>query len=175
MLLLYAIHDWIGVPMHSQIVSIIREAIAEWRRDNSGCCTILLIGFVRKTKLTTAQDLLTIVQDLCADITAKVLFCDAHVSQQILKIIGSDCIVTWSEGLQRADLMVYLCKNNNIRFLDKKDMYDKKNFDFYDLDIPEHVPSNSQATFWPASSVLDFFIVNQTDRRFIRPPKKYRE
>ena len=158
-----------------EVVRVIEQEVALWEQQNTKNCNVLLLGLTYKPNVDDLREspALQIAQALSAKEKLSVLITEPHVTTKKLHKLFKDQIVPLTEGITQADIIVYLVAHQRFSVIDKKLLATKKVLDFCGaLYEPKKNSSHTEQLFWPARSVLDFFITNQdTNEKFYTPHK----
>jgi UDP-N-acetyl-D-mannosaminuronate dehydrogenase len=65
------------------------------------------------------------------------------------------------DGLSKADIIVFLVAHDRFKLIDRKLLSSKKVLDFCGVLYEPNTATNEEEIFWPARSMMDFFIANQ--------------
>ncbi len=181
-----AVDPWFLVesfPQHTQLVRTVREVnddkpkevissitkrVNQWRKDNIGTCTVLLLGVGYKPNVEDVREspALLIAKQLVGDSTMHALVTDPHVDRAELDTIFDDRVASMIGGLERADIVVFLVAHDRFKLIDRKLLEHKQVLDFCGaLYEPLRTPHDGEETYWPSRSAMDFFIVNQNIKR----------
>ncbi len=87
---------------------------------------------------------------------------DPHVDRMVLNGIFGDRVVSMIDGLDRANVVVFLVAHDRFKLLDRKLLEGKRILDFCGALYEASHQAGDEHMFWPAHSVMDFFIVNQS-------------
>ena len=93
-----------------------------------------------------------------------VMVSEPHVNTATLQKMFGDSAVNITEGVQQADVVVFLVAHNRFKAIDHKLLVGKKVLDFCGVLHVQHKEVDQEAIFWPARSIMDFFIVNQNEQ-----------
>jgi UDP-N-acetyl-D-mannosaminuronate dehydrogenase len=84
------------------------------------------------------------------------MVCEPHLNQKKLQAIYQDAAVTVAQGLEKADIIVFLVGHTRFKAIDKKLLQGKRVFDFCGV-LEEQTEHKKDDLYWPASS-LSFFM-----------------
>ncbi len=147
-----------------EVLRFIKQATAQKKKK----CTVLVLGLTYKADVDDLREspALGIAQELATWKDIELLVCEPHINKKKLHKLFKDKAVSLPEGLGQADVVVYLVPHTRFKAIDKKMLLGKTILDFtgmvYRQQQKEH---GDKKLFWPAHSVMDFFIVqhNQHD------------
>jgi len=94
--------------------------------------TILLLGLTYKPNVDDLREspALAIARELMQDKTNRYLVCEPHVKKEKLRQEFGDAVVTVQEGVEQADVVVYLVAHTRFRAIDEKRLEKKLLLDF---------------------------------------------
>lgn len=147
-----------------QVVASIQTVAQQWKQKHSKPCTVLLLGLTYKPNVDDLREspALAIAQQLVDDTTMQVLISEPHVNSAQLHNMFGDRIVSTTDGIARADVVAYLVGHQRFSVVDQRLLAGKKILDFCGILYEQHNQSDErEVMFWPARSMLDFFIANQ--------------
>jgi len=147
-----------------EVIRTIDKEVALWEQQNTHTCKVLLLGLTYKPNVDDLREspALKIAQELYKKNSYSVLIAEPHVNNKKLHTLFGDSIVNTSYGIEQADIIVYLVAHQRFSVIDTKLLSTKKVLDFCGaLYKPKKNANQSEQLFWPARSVLDFFITNQ--------------
>ena len=168
----------------NEVIAYIKHAIHQWHKQHrNNRCTVLLLGLTYKANVDDVREspALLIAQKLHNENNdgLHVLVSDPHANKDRLVTIFGDDVVTPTQGLERADIVVYLVAHTRFNVIDKKLLQGKRIVDFCGILHKQKKESNvKEYMFWPATydtltaqqikhgwqhGVLDFFITHQSD------------
>ncbi|MCA9770535.1 UDP-N-acetylglucosamine 2-epimerase (non-hydrolyzing) [Candidatus Dependentiae bacterium] len=146
------------------LVKKIKDTVASWQMKNTGTCTILLLGATYKPNVDDLREspALSIAKTLIQEKVGNLLVCEPYVNKESMIQHVGDCVVKASDGLEVADVVVYLVAHRRFKAIDRKLLRNKIVLDFCGLLYKGIEEAGKQEhLFWPARSILDIFISNQ--------------
>ena len=148
-----------------EVISCITQAVYEWRKQNMGSCRLLLLGVSYKPNIEDLREspALTIAKHMVTDPTMQVSISDPHVDRAVLNQLFGDRVVTMVDGLERADIVAFLVAHDRFKLIDRRLLDHKQIFDFCGALHESISRAGDDEMYWPARSVMDFFIANQTN------------
>ncbi len=141
-----------------QVMTAINYAVAQWQKTNTGTCTVLLLGATYKADVDDLREspALFIASTLTKQASYTVLVCEPHVNKNKLPAELAPHTVTVAEGLERADIVVYLVGHKRFKAIDTKVLATKKILDFCGaLHTPKPETTQQEYLFWPATSTIE--------------------
>jgi len=138
-----------------EIVAAIKKAVHRWSATHEGICTVLLLGATYKPDVDDLREspALHVAHLLQSSSEIELLVCEPHVPKKSLEVMVAGQIVTVTEGIERADVVVYLVGHKRFKALDKKSLADKTVLDFCGiLHEPRKIENTQEQLFWPARS-----------------------
>ncbi len=131
-----------------------------------GVCNVLLLGVSYKPNVEDLREspALCIAQQLSQDGTMRTLISDPHVEKHILNSLFGERVVGTMEGIEKADMVVFLVAHDRFKVIDRKLLEHKQIIDYCGaLYEPSQINHTGQEVFLPArSAMMDFFIMNQS-------------
>ncbi len=149
-----------------EVIACVLHEVHEWRKHNNGVCKLLLLGTSYKPNVEDIREspALYIAQQLVSNPMMHTMVCDPHVEAVAMQEFFGDRVVSSLEGIQQADIIVFLVAHDRFKVIDRKLLMYKKVIDYCGV-FQNHAIRSETSTeemFWPARSVMDFFIVNQS-------------
>ena len=146
-----------------QVIEMINQSIATWKNENNRVCNLLLMGISYKPNIEDLREspALTIAHAMKNNRTIKTMVTDPHVDRTTLDTLLEGNIVRMIDGLDSADIVVFLVAHDRFKLLDRRLLKGKKVLDFCSV-LYDSQPGITEDMYWPAHNVMDFFIVNQS-------------
>lgn len=131
------------------IYTAVRQVCNELKRN----CTVLLMGLTYKADIDDVREspALRIANMVREHSAIKMLVCEPHLNQKKLQSLYANAATTITEGLQQADIVVFLVAHTRFRAIDKKLLQGKKVLDFCGI-FNNAVKQEQDNLYWPASS-----------------------
>jgi UDP-N-acetyl-D-mannosaminuronic acid dehydrogenase len=140
-----------------QIVEYIYKAIRAWQVKHARRCTVLLMGQTYKPDVDDVREssAVRIAHMVKEHGGIRMLVCEPHLNQHKMQALYGDAAVQVSEGLEQADIVVFLVGHTRFKAIDKKILAQKQVLDFSGLrnTAQEH---DAQQLYWPAKSAAFF-------------------
>jgi len=141
-----------------EVIARIRTAAATWRTTHTKLPTVLLLGVTYKPNVNDVREspALYIARTLAFDTTMRIRVCEPHLNKTTLTQYVGDCVTTVSDGLQEADIIVYLVAHERFSAIDATATQHKIVIDCCGILHTNRKDTQTQEQFfWPASSVHD--------------------
>ena len=140
-----------------QAVEYIFKAVRAWHTKHARPCTVLLMGQTYKPDVDDMRESPAVrIADMVREHSGvRMLVCEPHLNQHKMKTLYGDAAIQVSEGLELADIVVFLVGHTRFKAIDKKILADKQVLDFCGMQYvsKEH---DVQPLYWPASSCAFF-------------------
>ena len=145
-----------------EIISIIKKEIEAWNATNKKLCNILLLGLTYKPDVDDLREspALYIAQQMSGMANINLMIAEPHIRQQKLFELFDQQAITIEQGIQNADIVVYLVKHKRFKAIDKKRLKNKLILDFCGITYKEKFNNEKSQK----SGMLDFFITNYKKR-----------
>lgn len=143
-----------------EIITRIYHEVTTWQQHHKKRCTVLLLGLTYKPDVDDLREspALLIARKLSENLAINLLVCEPHVKKAKLVSLFGDIIVSLDEGLAKADIIACLVGHTVFKHLEqRKDIIDCCGI----LYRSRKNVQKQEVVFWPAQSMLDFFIANQ--------------
>lgn len=147
-----------------EVVSCIQQAVHTWRKNNIGVCKVLLLGVSYKPNVEDLREspALSIATQLSQDGTMQAFVSDPHVDQHILNSLFGERAVGIIEGIQKADIVVFLVAHDRFKVIDRKLLDHKQIIDYCGVLYQSSSLGNSdEENCWPTPGMMNFFVTNQ--------------
>lgn len=147
-----------------EVVNCIQQTVHTWRKNNIGICKVLLLGVSYKPNVEDLREspALSIAQQLSQDGTMQTFIADPHVDQHILDALFGERVVNIIDGIQKADIVVFLVAHDRFKVIDRKLLDHKQIIDYCGVLYQTSALGNAdEEHYWPTPGMMDFFIVNQ--------------
>ena len=144
-----------------EVLQRIKEVVKNWQnRNDTKTCTVLLCGVTYKPNVEDLREspALLIVQELLNDNHLQIMVTDPHVETKKMHDLFEDH-VAGVECISQADVVVFLVAHDRFKLIDKKILASKEIVDA--CGVLQHISLHEDNSFWPARTVMDFFITNQ--------------
>lgn len=147
-----------------EVFSCIQDAVVNWKRNNTGTCTVLTLGLTYKPNVDDLREspalaVATLLSG-CDDIT--LLIAEPHISKKKSEQLFGSRIVSVQDGIARADIIVYLVAHKRFRAIDEKLLREKVILDFCGVRHECKQPKEGEeCMFWPAKSTVELSFLDQ--------------
>lgn len=140
-----------------QVVEYIFKAVRAWHSKHARPCTVLLMGQTYKPDVDDMRESPAVrIADMVREHSGvRMLVCEPHLNQHKMKALYGDAAIQVSEGLERADIVVFLVGHTRFKAIDKKILADKQILDFCGMQYVSK-EQDAQSLYWPASSCAFF-------------------
>lgn len=149
-----------------EVMNIISNAVDVWTKEHNKKPTVLLFGLTYKPNVDDVREspALHIAQTLMNKTSIDTRVCEPHIKNEVVQKLLNTDTVSITEGVEAADIIVYLVAHDRFKAIDQKLLQGKKMLDFCGLlHEPKQETVQQEMSFWPASSTLDFFIANHNE------------
>jgi len=150
-----------------EVLELIERAIEKFKTNNQEKCNLLLLGLTYKPDVDDLREspALLIAKTLCNKKDINLLIAEPHIKQKKLFDLFTHEAISVSEGIQKANIIVYLVGHKRFKAIDKKSLEDKIILDFCGITYKTKTALNPKNDIkkWKTSSILDFFITNTKD------------
>ena len=138
-----------------QVVEYVFKAVRAWYAVHARPCTVLLMGQTYKPDVDDMRESPAVrIADMIKEHAGvRMLVCEPHLNQRKMTALYGDHAIGVTEGLEQADIVVFLVAHTRFKAIDKKILANKQVLDFCGI---MHVHDDNQALFWP-TSVCSFF------------------
>jgi UDP-N-acetyl-D-mannosaminuronic acid dehydrogenase len=158
----------INIKRPQEVLNTIKIEIEKWQKQNNKTCNILVLGLTYKPDVDDLREspALLIAKHLCNTKNTKIMIAEPHIKQEKLFDLFPSQATSVSEGLQKADVIVYLVAHKRFKAIDKKLLANKIILDFCGITYKSKKPINLKSDIkeWKTSGMLDFFIANKNKR-----------
>ncbi len=155
-----------------EVLEYIYKATRQWCKEQQRSCNVLLMGLTYKPDVDDLRESPAVrIANMVREHNAiNMLVCEPHLNQKKLKNLYADAATTVTEGLQQADVVVFLVAHTRFRAIDKKLLHNKKVLDFCGVlqGVMHHKKEN---LYWPASS-LSFFMHDMPEQHSAEQQKQ---
>ncbi len=144
-----------GRPL--QVIEYIFRAVRQWCNETTQKCNVLLMGLTYKPDVDDVRESPAIrIADLVKEHgSVNMMVAEPHINQKKVSALYPNAAVSISDGLQKADIVVFLVGHTRFKAIDAKILKNKKVLDFCGI---LHTPkSENEQVYWPAQS-LEFFM-----------------
>lgn len=138
-----------------EIMNFIKQAIDRWNERHQRPCTILLMGATYKADVDDLREspALHIAQEMKQWKSINLLVTEPHVSEEMLKNLFGSHAVTIAQGIEQADIVVYLVKHKRFKAIESSLFIGKEILDFCGmLHEPKQTIDGQEHLFWPAKN-----------------------
>lgn len=141
-----------------EVLEYIYKAISQWCKEYTRSCNLLLMGLTYKPDVDDLRESPAVrIVDMIKEHNAiNLMVCEPHLNQKKLQAMYQDAAVTIAEGIENADIIVFLVGHTRFKAIDKKLLQDKRVLDFCGV-LEERSEHKKDDLYWPASS-LSFFM-----------------
>jgi len=124
-----------------EIIKIIEQTALYWQNKNRKTPTVLLLGLTYKPDVDDLRESPAIIisKALINKETMNILVSEPQVKQQKIVSLFKQETTSVTEGLQKADIVVFLVNHKRFKAIDKKLLSDKLILDFCGIN---HIPNN---------------------------------
>ena len=145
-----------------ETIARIKQAVQAWQKNNSGPCTVQLLGVSYKANVEDVREspALYVARAIAQDSTIKTIVTDPHVDSAFLSKHFGSAVLSLVDGFSRADIIVFLVAHDRFKLIDRTLLSTKKILDFCGV-LYEPTRASQEGIFWPARGMMDFFIANQ--------------
>ncbi|HZW61766.1 MAG TPA: nucleotide sugar dehydrogenase, partial [Candidatus Babeliales bacterium] len=138
-----------------ETIRCIQKAVEQWQPNHEKKCTVLVFGLTYKADVDDIREspALLIARHLATLPTIDLLVYEPHISKSKIDELFEDRTVSLTEGLHKADIVVFLVAHNRFKAIDVKMLATKKVLDFCGI-LHQRKPKSDQKEylFWPVSS-----------------------
>lgn len=146
-----------------EIVTHVYKMINQWCKEQQRPCNLLVMGLAYKPDIDDIREspAIAIANLLLEHQSINLLVCEPHLSQKNMSALYGDRAVSISQGLQQADVVLFLVAHTRFKAIDKKLLNGKTVLDFCGL--LHEAKKNEDVTYWPARSA-DCFMYEVTQQ-----------
>jgi len=140
-----------------EIVTHVYKAINQWCKQNQRVCNVLVMGLTYKPDIDDIREsaAIRIVDLLQEHQSVNLLLCEPNLSQKKMQTMYADRAVPISQGLQQADVIIFLVAHTRFKAVDRKLLDGKTVLDF--CGVLQESKKDEEHLYWPARS-RDCFI-----------------
>lgn len=155
-----------------QIVEYIYKAVRQWCAKTTKKCNVLLMGLTYKPDVDDIRESPAIrIADLIKEHgSINLMVCEPHINQKKLATLYPDAAVSLTDGMPRADIVVFLVGHTRFKAANKQLLQDKQVLDF--CGIWQDAKTDQKDVFWPAQSLNFFMPEGQQGSRPSSPTKE---
>ncbi len=141
-----------------EVLEYIYKAARQECKEKQRSCNVLLMGLTYKPDVDDLREspALRIANMVREHSAINMSVCEPHLNQKKLRSLYAGAATTVTEGLQNADVVVFLVAHTRFRAIDKKLLHNKKVLDFCGV-LEGAMQHKKENIYWPASS-LSFFM-----------------
>ena len=141
-----------------EVTTIIRDHIEKWETESLKNCKVLLLGLTYKPDVDDLREspALQIATQMSSQKNITVLVAEPNIKKQKLISLFPQNATSVDQGIQNADIIVYLVGHKRFKAIDKKLLKNKLILDFCGITYKEKF-SNTKTE---KNGMLDFFITN---------------
>ena len=134
-----------------EIVEHIFKAVRVWHAEHTRVCTVLLMGLTYKADVDDLREspALRIADMVKEHAGIRMLACEPHIQAHKAAALYPDAMTTVSQGIELADIVVFLVGHERFKVIDKKALAGKKILDFCGL-IPIDEEEKFEEGYQPA-------------------------
>lgn len=147
-----------------EVIKYVNNEILSWQSHYKKQCTVLLLGLTYKPDVDDLREspALFIARRLQQSGSCNLLVCEPNIQKKNLEQLN---LVSFQEGIEKADIVVCLVGHALFKkYFKTYNLKGKRIVDccgiFYQM---KNENKKQEFVFWPAQSMLDFFIVNQQE------------
>lgn len=144
-----------------EVINCVRSAVTEWQKTNQGKCKVVVFGLTYKQDVDDLRESpsLHIAQLLREFNDIDLYVCEPHVKKGKLAPFFGESIVSPVQGVELADIPLFLVGHTRFKVIDKKLLSGKKAIDFCGIFYESKKSSDEkEQLFWPARSMMDYFV-----------------
>lgn len=132
-----------------EVVEQIFKAVRAWQAEHSRACTVLLMGQTYKPDVDDMRESPAVrIADTVREHKAiRMLVCEPYLNNKTVALYG-DAAVSIQEGLEQADMVVFLVAHTRFKVIDQKLLAGKRVLDF--CGINQAFKKHDKNEFWPA-------------------------
>lgn len=140
-----------------QVVEYIFKAVRAWQAEHSQPCTVLLMGQSYKPDVDDLREsaAVRIANMVKEHAGIRMLVCEPYLNQYKMRTLYGDAAIQVNEGLEQADIVVFLVGHTRFKAIDKKLLEHKQVLDFCGLCSTGQEHDKLQL-YWPATSLAFF-------------------
>ncbi len=146
------------------VIRCIKQAAKKWCKKNEAKkCTVALLGLTYKPNVDDLREspALRVAQELLKNNdNIEIVVVEPHIPEKKLLDLFGNNGTTITEGINKADIVAFLVNHERFSVIDHSILQKKYLLDFCGVLHKQKITIDSHA-FWPARSMMDFFIVNQ--------------
>lgn len=133
-----------------QVLEKIQQRVAQWRLNNDGRCTVLLLGVTYKPNVEDLREspALHIAQQMTCDSTVDLLINDPHADTTVMQRKFGRRVVNLIQGLQQADIVVFLVAHDRFKLVEKSLLINKQTMDFCGVLYEQKSYSADEQLMW---------------------------
>lgn len=141
-----------------EVLEYIYKAVSQWCKEQTRSCNLLLMGLTYKPDVDDLREspAVRIAQMAKEHNAINLMVCEPHLNQKKLQAMYQDAAVTITQGIEKADIIVFLVGHTRFKAIDKKLLQGKRVLDFCGV-LEEQSAYKQDDLYWPASS-LSFFM-----------------
>lgn len=137
-----------------EVVARIQHEVTHWFEQHGTQPTVLLLGATYKPDVNDVREspALRIAQTLSKATNMRLLVCEPHLNKSTLANYVGDCVTQFTQGVQDADIIVYLVAHKRFATAPVELLQRKKVLDFCGiLHVNRPDTDEQERLFWPAS------------------------
>lgn len=161
-----------------EVINCVKSAVAEWQKTTSKRCKVAVFGATYKPNVDDLREspALHIAQELRTHTEFDLLVVEPHVNKNKLSAIVGDCVASFTQALEEADILVFLVGHTRFKAFDHKLIEGKKIIDYCGMFYePKQKTDEQEHMFWPARSMMDFFMEHQERNSAMCPSSEIKE
>ncbi len=141
-----------------EVLEYIYKALSQWCKEHTRKCNVLLMGLSYKPDVDDLRESPAVrIADMAKEHNAiNLMVCEPHLNQKKLQAMYQDAAISITEGIDAADIIVFLVGHTRFKAIDRKLLQGKRVFDFCGV-LEEQAEYKKDDLYWPASS-LSFFM-----------------
>ena len=158
-----------------QVVTLVEKAVKQWKKNNDGVCTVVTLGLTYKPDVDDLREspALQVASCLIDKKDIDLLVVEPHINTKKLKNIFEDRVVSVQDGIDRADIVVYLVAHKRFRAIDEKMLAKKQIIDVCGIrHEPKKHDGKQECMFWPASILAEQSHLEQNTKEFVKNDAK---
>lgn len=135
----------------------IKNAVKAWQKNNKGICKIALLGLTYKPNVDDMREspALAVAQQIVGIPDAQLYVCEPHVAREKIALEGSYQSVSIAQGIECADVIVFLVAHTRFAAIDHKLLRKKMVLDFCGILSTAAGSSTHDFVVWPVQSTLE--------------------
>ena len=141
-----------------EIITQVYKTINQWCKEQHRVCNVLVMGLTYKPDIDDIRESAAIrIADLLQEHQSiNLLLCEPHLNYKKMQAMYPERAVSISQGLQQADVVIFLVEHTRFKAIDKKLLEGKIVLDF--CGVLQETKENDNYLYWPACSSIPFVV-----------------